>query len=264
MTNQTILDKLSKLKAHAESAKDIGNEAEAQAFAAMMQRIMLKHEISMTDIEAAARDASEPVGQHYIDYTKYGKKESPKKARVQWRESLASIIADAHFCRILVYRRSSRITLVGRKSDCEVAEYMIITLTRLLEKMSSNEWRAEWRRLGGHESPEANRNVRIDLAGFENAYRSAFIIRLRQRYDAERAKVRQEHVNESTALVRVDKRKTEADDYIKAMNVGTSKALSAAKSNNALGWRRGTEAADKLDLGGKAMKSSTPKKELRS
>jgi hypothetical protein len=258
MTNPKILDKLTKIKAHMESAAKIGSEAEAQAFAAAMARIMMEHEISMTDIEVSSRDASEPVESYYIDYNKYGKDDQPKKARVNWRESLAGIIADAHFCRILVHRKSSRITLVGRKSDCEVAEYMIVTLTRLLEKMSNSEWGKEWRRMGGQESPARNKEVRMDLSGFETAYRTAFITRLRHRYETERKTVKHEH-SDSTALIRIDKRITEVNVHIESMKLGTSKALTSAKSHNALGWRRGTEAADRLDLGGKAVKTTERK-----
>lgn len=263
MTNPKILDKLTKIKAHMESAAKIGNEAEAQAFAAAMSRIMMEHEISMTDIEVSSRDASEPVESYYIDYNKYGKGEQPKKARVNWRESLAGIIADAHFCRILVHRKSSRITLVGRRSDCEVAEYMIITLTRLLEKMSNSEWGKEWRRMGGQESKERNKEVRMELSGFETAYRTAFIARLRHRYETERKTVKQENTSNSMALVRIDKRIAEVNAHVESMKLGTSKALTSAKSQNALGWRRGTEAADRLNLGGKAVKT-TERKQVAS
>lgn len=259
--NTKILDKLTKIKAHMESASKIGNEAEAQAFAAAMQRIMMEHEISMTDIETADRDESEPVGEHFINYAKHGEK--VLGARVHWRESLASIIAQAHFCRILVHLGSSRITLVGRQSDCEIAEYMIITLTRLLEKMSKNEWRKEWRKLDGHTSDFANRDARIQLSGFDTAYREAFIIRLRQRYETERVQVQQDH-SSSTALVRIDKRATEAQAFIddKFGKKSKAKGLSRGRTSNALGWQRGTEAANRLDLGGKAVKQGDKKKEL--
>jgi hypothetical protein len=51
MTQEKILDKLGKIKAHMESAQEIGNEAEAQAFAAMLQSLLLKHKLEMTDIQ---------------------------------------------------------------------------------------------------------------------------------------------------------------------------------------------------------------------
>lgn len=45
-------------EAHAESAEKIGNEEEAQAFAAMLQKLLLKHKLSMTEVEVAAEDLS--------------------------------------------------------------------------------------------------------------------------------------------------------------------------------------------------------------
>lgn len=39
MSDEKILEKLSKIKMHMESAKEIGSEAEAQAFATMTQEL---------------------------------------------------------------------------------------------------------------------------------------------------------------------------------------------------------------------------------
>lgn len=259
--NTKILDKLQKMRAMAESAAKIGNENEAQAFAEMMQRMMLEHEISMTDIEARERDASEPVDVHQIDYTKHNT--APVKARVLWREQLAEIIAMAHFCRILIYQKSSRITLVGRKSDCEVAEFMIITLMRLLEKMSVNEWRKEWRRLGGHESPAANRDARVELSGFDTTYRTAFIQRLRQRYDeSKRATVSTAATSSSTALVRIERKMDDVNAFVSARFTGTAKELKRSSKTNTLGWQRGREAADKINLGATAMREAKTSRQI--
>lgn len=264
MTNPKVLDKLAKMKAHMESAQNIGSEAEAQAFAAAMQRMMLEHEISMSDIELQQRDVTEPVEEHWIDYSKYG--EEPKRARVQWREQLAKIIAEAHFCRHLVHLGSSRITLVGRKSDCEVAEYMIVTLTRLLEKMSLNEWRKEWRRLGGHESPERNREAREELSGFDTAYRNSFINTLARRYieEIKQATTPTSNDSGSMALVRLDRKTADVEGYMEEKYGDKKKAsgLTRGRSSNSLGWARGHDAAQKMNLRGKAVTTSGPKKQL--
>ena len=61
MTDGKILEKLGKIKNHMESAKEIGNEAEAQAFAAMLQTLLLKHKLSLTDVEYASEMKDEPI-----------------------------------------------------------------------------------------------------------------------------------------------------------------------------------------------------------
>ena len=48
--NEKILDKLGKIKAHMESAAEIGNVAEAQVFGVMLQNLLAKHKLEMTDI----------------------------------------------------------------------------------------------------------------------------------------------------------------------------------------------------------------------
>jgi len=61
MTQEKILEKLGKIKAHMESAKEIGNEEEAQAFAAMLQNLLLKHKLEMTDVQYAREMQDEPI-----------------------------------------------------------------------------------------------------------------------------------------------------------------------------------------------------------
>lgn len=139
---EKLLDKLGKLKRHAESAKQIGNEAEAQAFADMFQRLVLANKIDVSEVSFEEQEREEPVGSHYIDYHKHGVK--LKSRRTEWIQSLAGVVAEAHFCRILVHPGSSRITLVGRKSDCEVAEYVLVTLQRAAEKMAKRAYYKHW------------------------------------------------------------------------------------------------------------------------
>lgn len=269
MTTDRIVEKLRRIKAHMESARKIGSDAEAEAFAAMMQRMMLEHEISMTDIEVANRDAQEPVDMHWIDYSKYGKKDQPTGARVRWREQLAMIIADAHFCRILVTLGSSRITLVGRKADCEIAEWMIVTMTRMVHEMALKEWWKEWRRLGGAKSYEDNRRVREGLKGFRPSYQNAFINRLQHRYHEELERMRREHTPHpswggdatSTALVRINNKALAVQDYMtKHYGDKKSKAGRLTRDSNAAheeGWRKGTEAADRVNLRSNAVAAGT-------
>jgi hypothetical protein len=61
---EKILDKLGKIKAHMESAKEIGNEQEAEAFAGMLQQLLLKHKLEMTDIDYNREMQDEPIIQH--------------------------------------------------------------------------------------------------------------------------------------------------------------------------------------------------------
>ena len=62
MTRDKMIDRIQKLLAHADSAKKLGNEEEAQAFAAKVNELLLKHKLSMSSVEVAAQDADDAMG----------------------------------------------------------------------------------------------------------------------------------------------------------------------------------------------------------
>lgn len=241
--DQKIIDKLAKLRAMAEGAEAIGNEAEATAFAEMFQRLLAKHKLDMSDIEFANLDKSEPVEHFRIDYTQYPDIRV-RSTRIQWMELLAGMIARAYFCQVVVHPRSSRISLVGRKSDCQIAEYMIVTLQRFVDKTSAREAEAFKRKA------KANGD-RSQGNGFRSAWIHAFTTRLQQRLtDAIGA--------QTTGLVRIEKERVAVQDFIKDPKSGFTKssALSTNFRNHKDGYARGIDAANRVDLGAKAMGSS--------
>lgn len=266
---EKLLDKLAKLKRHADSAAKIGNEKEAEAFAEMFQKLMLDHKIDASEVNLEQQERDEPVDKHYIDYAKY--KMQLKHKRSEWIQSLAQVVAEAHFCRILVHPGSSRITLVGRKSDCEVAEYVLVTLQRAAESMAKKAYYKYWFDLfeicatcggpktghvafGGH--PFASSTYKA--AGFKASWLDAFIRRLGQRY----REARQGRSGESTALVRINRAEKAVILWIEE-NCKKSVAAGLARNTrwNREGHQQGEAAANKLDLGSpKAVKGSELRK----
>lgn len=95
-----IIEKLAKLRAHAESADKIGSTQEAEAFAAMLQKLLNKHKLEMTDIEFQQEEQDEPVEQHPVNWQDV----KVRSTRVAWIEQLAIIITRAHFCRMQIGR----------------------------------------------------------------------------------------------------------------------------------------------------------------
>jgi hypothetical protein len=249
MTQDKILDKLGKIKRMAEGAKAIGSEAEAQAFAEMLQKLLIDHKLEMTDLEFDQFEKEQPVEIHYIDYTKH-KDIKIRRTRVPWIEILGSIVAKAHFCRILIYGNTSMLSLVGRKEDVAVAEYTFITLQRTLEHISDKQ--AYYYRL------ECARNGQRAGHGFRESFIAAFLQRLQQRLD-ERLKVA---TSECTALVRVEKSLTAVNEFMDK-NFKAAKALSRQLIYHAEGVKRGVEAANKVNLDGKAVATTESKGQLR-
>lgn len=270
MTQEKLLDKLAKLRRHAESAKEIGNEAEATAFAEMFQKLVMEHKVNVSDIEFE-QEVQEPVDRHYINYRDHG---IPlKKRRIDWIESLASVVAQAHFCRILVTLGSSRITLVGRKSDCEVAEYVLVTLQRAAEKMAKKAYYKYWfelfeicSRCGGQKSNHSNEShdftsSTYKAAGFKASWLESFVLRLAQRYREQK----QGYEGNSVALVRVNRAEKAVIEWMEN-EFGDKKGAAALTGNrrwNQEGSRQGRAAADALDLGNpKAVKAGVNQKKL--
>lgn len=253
---EKVITKAAKLKAHMESAKKIGSLQEAEAFASMLQRMLAQHKLEMTDLEYVKMTDADPVSTHRIDYTKH-KDVKLRKQRIQWIEDLASCVARAFLCRILVHDKSSRITLVGRKADCEMAEYMFVTMQRLVERISHNEW---WK---AHREKVkrgyTNEEAREELSGFRPAFIQSFVRRISERYDEERAKMRNENAG-STALVRLDMKPV--DDFVAEKFTTTAKTLSTKIATHSEGWHRGRKVANDLNLTPNAMKTGTVAKQL--
>lgn len=241
---QRLLDKLQKLKAHAESAEKIGSMEEAEAFAAMLNRLLLKHKLEMTDIDLKREEESEPIQEFDIDYTKYPDIEV-KKVRIEWQERLAGIIARAHFCRIVVNRYSSRIGIIGRKSDVEIAEYMIITLIRATLNLAKKE-----------HSKYAWECYKVDKStararGFKRSFIDAFIRRIDERFEAERNAAAG---TSSMALVKLNTADRLVADFVK-QHYGMARGLTRQKASHVEGMARGRAAADAINLRANAVKS---------
>lgn len=238
MTQEKLLEKLRKIKAMADGAKAIGSEAEAEAFADLLQKMLLDHKLEMTDIEFEQMEKEEPVTRRPIRYPEDLK---DKRSRVAWRETLTSVVARAHFCRILVHPGSSRCTLVGRPDDIEVAEYMVVTLMSFVRSFSKKE-EARYKREVGSERAR----------GFRDSWLNAFINRLSTRYEEER-RARTSSPNQSTALVRINRSEIAVQDYMKQF-----RKVGHVSINNgpyhAEGAARGRAAADAVNLRANAMK----------
>jgi len=248
-----ILDKLGKIKAHMESAKEIGNEAEAQAFAAMLQNLLAKHKLEMTDLQYSSHLQDEPVEEFAVggaSVYKDGKRVMERypdieftSKRSAWAETLAAIITRAHSCQIIVSIGSSRLWMVGRKSDAMVAEYLFVTLFRAAERLSHKEYkrfRAQCRARdngGGRYLHETH--------NFKASWLSGFINRLHERFEEEKYS--------GTALVRINKEALAVKQYMEQKKGKKANHIQGNNARNAEGYNRGRKAADGLNISNNAV-----------
>lgn len=242
MTSETVLAKIAKLHAMAVGAAQIGNQAEAAAFGAKVQELLIAHELEMTDVEYASRADNDPFEKSTLDPENEGI--APSRRRVAWQERLASAISRAFFCQLMVIPGSNRLIFIGRRSHRSMAVYVYSRLVRDIERLQKEE-RQKLYVSSGYDS-EA-------VAGFNASFRNAFVSTVAQRLAAaDRERENQMRAEGSgTALVRLNNAREDVAVWMKA-NVktgGSASGLSGHRGYNAAGQRAGAAHGSRADLG---------------
>jgi hypothetical protein len=136
---EKIIDTIRKLQRHAESAASFGSRAEAEAFAARAQKLLLDYKLTQEAVDAADFEGSEIMGGCVLRPSQFGQKRS--KRRVAWTEDLAQTVAEGHFCRAACLPGSNKIVFLGRRHDVEIAVYVFCRLARTSAKTARLELR---------------------------------------------------------------------------------------------------------------------------
>ena len=124
MENETksrkILETLQKMKALYESAKKINNEGEAEAAAAMINKLLIKYNLTMEDIGEKKEELD--VIQETISGMNYA-------MRGWWEVQLTNVLCRYNLCQSFTYGRNyERIIIVGRKDNVEIVKWLKETL----------------------------------------------------------------------------------------------------------------------------------------
>ena len=149
----TMTELIQKLIAHEKSAREIGNLAEAEAFATKAAELLFKYNLSMSDVEVKQQEKDEPIDREFV---RMGGK------RAIWMEMLASAVATACFCKHRIVLGTDTQCFIGRTSDRATARALFCHLVGcaesicLKEKLTLRErnpmhsprarqkWAAEW------------------------------------------------------------------------------------------------------------------------
>lgn len=242
---ERMIAKLVKMQASRDSEAAIGNSAAAEAFAGMINKMLIEYELNPSDLD-------------YVDLARYAIEK--KKVRIAWQESLARVVAKSHLCTFLLRPGSNCIWFVGTKSHATVAEYVFGTLVPAASKMSRDAY-IQFRK----ETPPVNGQKRPETYGFVEAWLDAFIERITERFnDARKAAIAEAAADvpggTSQALMRLDgamvKVKAYIDDRFKSKR-SSAGALKSGRSSNTEGARRGRAAADAIVLGRKGVTGTT-------
>jgi hypothetical protein len=144
MVKESIIQKIQKLTAKAESSREIGNVEEAAMFSAKVTELLTKHNLEISDIDV--EDNEDVTGDRADDLglsIKQGK----------WTIHLLSIIGEYNYCEIIYhtsrkYNGRGRVvkeakasaTIIGRPDNVEVTKYLYSVLKRQFEQMSKGYW----------------------------------------------------------------------------------------------------------------------------
>ena len=132
-----IIDKLRKLIAHEQSARSIGNQVEAEAFAGRIQELLTAHKLSMSEIEFEEREAAEPIDFERVDLRTEVR--GSNRANLAWRVFIARAVAEANSCAVvnLAGTRGTAFSFVGRTSDRQLAKVLYLYLVELGEELAT-------------------------------------------------------------------------------------------------------------------------------
>lgn len=134
-----LRDKLSKILALTTSPV----EGEASAAAAMLQRLLDKHNLSVADLEAKGQ-------------SKPGVREQAHdlgKAAFRWKLDLAEGIATHYYCAPLVSRRNKTVSFVGRPDNVEALTMLYAWLVDQIKRVAAEDRRTHAEETGTHVDP---------------------------------------------------------------------------------------------------------------
>lgn len=254
---QKVIDKLLKMKASSEGEAKLGNAEAAEAFAAAINRMLVDHELQPSDLEYAKAQEDDPIVELSVDLSTYRIEFKP--SRIAWQESLARIVANAHFCRFLVRPRTNIVTFVGTKSHATVAEYAYGTMVRCADRMSREARDAWWRENTGGRHVKSN--------GFRASWLAGFTDRIDERFSEERtravaAAVKVQGISTSTGLMRLNGAMTKAQRYVDDKFIGKASSLAYRSGRSAEGRQSGRAAADAMPIGRTGITTTASRKSL--
>jgi hypothetical protein len=221
--SEETLERLRKLVAHQKSAETIGSLAEAEAFAAKIQELLIKYHVDMAQIPEQSMQS--PVGEHKVPV--FG-----RSKRAFHVEQLALVVAHHSFCMVLTEKRSPHIWFVGKEADRMIAEYLFVTLLKQMEELCWVEYKSYRKRSG---DPHTK--------GFAGSFRKGFVDAINLRLKA----MERQQPSSTTALMVVDRQLVATYVASKWKGKG-NKTAAAPRDPSAVGYTLGRAHGDQVTI----------------
>jgi hypothetical protein len=199
-----ILARIKKLHNMAESARDVGNLAEADSFMEAVTKTIAAHNMDMSALNVELHDLTDPLTKEIVrgagrDETKSRHKNRP----VAWIIQLAEYVAMAHYCNSHYGARFGTVFFYGRKTNVAMCRRVFEYLRDMAERVGWDAYVTEvHRRRKEHGSEAGSGQWRLN-------WMNGFAEEVGTRYRAMRTRV---EADKGLALVLV-KTREEAVNY---------------------------------------------------
>lgn len=237
MCREDILEKICKLNKMADSAKKIGNEAEAAAFAQKVQMLLMQHKLDMSVLDV---DTTDKI---MIDQERFTWDIGHSNKRSRWLQTLAHYVAKYNGCRTAIAPGTNSVWLIGTQQSRQVCGYLMNVLARVGKDMMEKEYRQRYyqaKKIG----------MTHMLKGWRKSFAMAFVSTIGERMKMEHDRFMQEHVNERGLMV-LDQEQVALDDFMQ--QYGAGKLGFTNSGYNEDGLHAGAAAGSQVDIRANAL-----------
>ena len=234
---QKILTKIKKLKAMEESAREIGNEAEALAFAARVQQMLHSYKLEMAQVDENDLDADDAieVDREFFTWDEAGIAQTRKRSH--WLIALADYVCRYNGCKVHGVHKSNKVGIVGTESSRAVVTWLLVTLARYGKNAMEESYRKEYY-LAKKDGDEHR------MKGYRRAFLSAFVSRVGQRIKEQWEEDQAKNCTERGLMV-IDKEKEAVEDFWETLDLIKASGFRGAYNQEGAraGQRAGEDAA---------------------
>lgn len=129
-TKETILTRIKKLQNL--TTERGATPEEAATAAAKVQALLFEHNISTADVETHEQHDGRPGSYGKVEHELQG----ANRNTVQWRRSLLYVIAKHNFCTAVTHPNTTKMSVIGKRSNVEVVLYLNASLARDIERLA--------------------------------------------------------------------------------------------------------------------------------
>lgn len=219
-----IIDKIRKLQLQSESAKKIGNENEALAFAEKAQNLMIQYQIEISELQIP----DDPIYFEKINWNEFNFETTYR--RQSWIETLSSLIANKNGCKIANQTKSNNIYVYGTEINRKITIHIIGNTVSFINKIADQKYRKFYY--------ECKKNDELFLTkGFKKSFLWGFIRALNERYVT---------ISDEKSLQVVGKELSRVQEFMKDLN--KSKPTKRVDIINYDGYNAGQESANNIEI----------------